>query len=75
MVKIQIFYLFYISCSFILVICGDFFCQTWSRSRLQKILARAGADWGKKSGAGAAWEIIQEPEPEKNYPAPQPWFL
>ena len=71
MVKIQIFYLFYVSSLW-----GKIFCQTWSRSRLKKIAgARAGADWGKKSGAGAAWEIIQEPEPEKNYPAPQPWFL
>ena len=26
----------------------------------------------KKSGAGAAWKKSQEPEPLKNYPAPQP---
>ena len=28
----------------------------------------------KKTGAGAACEKNQEPEPEKNYPAPQPCF-
>ena len=48
-------------------------------------LLGAGAAWKKKTGAGAAWgknqepelepleKKSQEPEPEKNLPAPQPW--
>ena len=65
--KTQLFYLFYISCSFTLVVCGEnnislnltnivkrrsrLFLSPWSRNRLKK---------------------YQEPEPIKNNPAPQP---
>ena len=37
--------------------------------------AGAGAARKKIPGAGAAWEKNKEPEPLKNFPAPQPWFL
>ena len=34
----------------------------------------AGAALEKNLGAGAAWKKSPEPEPEKNLPAPQPWY-
>ena len=65
----QLFYLFYILCSFTLRVCGEknilpnltnsqepepFFLAPWSRSRSKKIPgAGARAACGKKSGAGA----------------------
>ena len=45
----------------------------------RKKIPGAGAAWVKKSGAGAgagaAWKKNREPEPLKNLPAHQPWFL
>ena len=46
------------------------FLAPWSRSRSNKN-TRSRSRFGKKSGAGAAWKKSQEPEPLKNYPAPQ----
>ena len=37
-----------------------------------KKIPGAGAAWEKKSGAGGAWKKSQEPEPLKNFLAPQP---
>ena len=63
--------MFYISCSFALVVCGGkkYFPNSASFWPLGAKAARK-----KIPGAGAAWEKIQEPKPEplKNYPALQP---
>ena len=81
LLKKQLFYLKFF-CRFTLLVCGEkniflepFFLASWSRSR----------SWSKKiPGAGAAWEKNQEPEllekiqelePLKYLPGPQPCFL
>ena len=77
MVKKQLIYLFYIICSFTLLVFGEknilpnltnsqepepVYLAPWSRIR----------SLGEKSGGGAVWKKSQEPEPLKNLPAPQP---
>ena len=78
-------------CSFTLLVCGEKNILPRSRSRsepgvfgllelepepLEKNTnSRSRSHLGKKSGAGAAWKKSQEPEPLKNLPAPQPWYL
>ena len=77
MVKKQLFYLFYIFCSFTLLVCGEknilqnltniqeqesVFLAPWSRSRSKKnIWSRSRSHLGKKSGAGADKKFAGSP--------------
>ena len=64
--KKHLFYLFYIFCSFTLLVCG--------KKNILPNLTNSQEPEPEPVRAGAAWKKSQEPEPLKNLPAPQPWY-
>ena len=56
MVKKQLFYLFYIFCSFTLLVCGEKNILPNLTNSQEPEPVRAGVFWPLGAGAGAAWE-------------------